>query len=230
MRGGLPRGECLPRESGVSARGMYTSPLWTEFLSHGCENITFLQLRLRTVTRKHSSRMRTAHLLTVSLSIPYISLGGICPTILGCRPPPGCRRPWMQNPLGCRCPMDADPLVMWPVMVRWETTPLVARQTPVKTLPFPKLRLRQKRKLESLSYPYLTNGFSFDVFLFERTWDQPVDHVLGLMVTHLGSASRPCTPPPRYCSVVWPSFPECWNTLPPCTSVKSKNKDRWLNF
>ena len=49
-RGVLPRRvsargwECLPR--GVSARG-YT-PLWTEFLTHTCENITFPQM-LRTV-------------------------------------------------------------------------------------------------------------------------------------------------------------------------------------
>ena len=34
---------------GVSAHGVYTSPLRTEFLTHICENITFLQLRLRTV-------------------------------------------------------------------------------------------------------------------------------------------------------------------------------------
>ena len=26
-------------------------PLWTEFLTHACENITFLQLRLRTVIK-----------------------------------------------------------------------------------------------------------------------------------------------------------------------------------
>ena len=43
---------CL-RGGGVSARGVSGSPLpcglWTEFLTHACENITFLQLRLRTV-------------------------------------------------------------------------------------------------------------------------------------------------------------------------------------
>ena len=33
---------------GVSAQGGVHAP-WTEFLTHACENITFLQLRLRTV-------------------------------------------------------------------------------------------------------------------------------------------------------------------------------------
>ena len=37
--GGLPRG-CLP-----------DTPLWTEFLTNACENITFPQLRLRTVIK-----------------------------------------------------------------------------------------------------------------------------------------------------------------------------------
>ena len=44
-RGCLPRGlsawGCLPRG--------YTSPLWTKFVTHVCEKITFPQLRLRTV-------------------------------------------------------------------------------------------------------------------------------------------------------------------------------------
>ena len=52
--------ECLPR--GVSAqggvcwgctppgpRGRHPLPMWTEFLTHACENITFPQLLLRTV-------------------------------------------------------------------------------------------------------------------------------------------------------------------------------------
>ena len=42
-QGGVPA-------QGVSAGGcVYTSSLWTEFLIHTCENINFLQLRLRTV-------------------------------------------------------------------------------------------------------------------------------------------------------------------------------------
>ena len=42
-----PGGVCLAR--GVCPGGEYTTPLWTEFLTQACENITFLQLRLRTV-------------------------------------------------------------------------------------------------------------------------------------------------------------------------------------
>ena len=56
--------------------------------------------------------------------------------------------PWMQTPT-----LDADPspprmltslppLVMWPVMHAGKPTSTVDRQTPVKTLPCPKLRLR----------------------------------------------------------------------------------------
>ena len=50
-RGYLPGGcvcleVCLP---GSVCLGVYTSPLWTEFLTHTCENITFQQLLLRTV-------------------------------------------------------------------------------------------------------------------------------------------------------------------------------------
>ena len=54
--GGVYLGRCLPR--GCLPRGVYrgslprgcTPPVWTEFLTHAYENITFLQLRLRTVT------------------------------------------------------------------------------------------------------------------------------------------------------------------------------------
>ena len=39
-------GGCLPRGwRGPSAWGVYTSPMWTEFLTHAYENITFPQLR-----------------------------------------------------------------------------------------------------------------------------------------------------------------------------------------
>ena len=49
-RGCLPRGclpwGCLP----ILSRGcLVDTPLWTEFLTHACGNITFPQLRLRTV-------------------------------------------------------------------------------------------------------------------------------------------------------------------------------------
>ena len=51
LRGCLPGG-CLSRGvcRGGVCLGVYTSPLWTEFLTHACENIAFPQLRLRTVT------------------------------------------------------------------------------------------------------------------------------------------------------------------------------------
>ena len=47
--GGVCPGGMSVWDGGVSAHGVYTSPLRTEFLTHICENITFLQLRLRTV-------------------------------------------------------------------------------------------------------------------------------------------------------------------------------------
>ena len=47
---------------------------------------------IRDTRRMHSSRMRTAGLLTVSHSIPCIS-GGICPTPSDVDRPPGCRLP-----------------------------------------------------------------------------------------------------------------------------------------
>ena len=76
--------------------------------------------------------MRTARSLTVSHSIQW----GFFSTPLDADPldvdtlhaePPGCRPP------GCRPPLDADPP---------DVDPLVKRQTGVKTLPWPKLRLR----------------------------------------------------------------------------------------
>ena len=67
--------------------------------------IAFLK---RTLTRMHSSGMYTSGSLTVSRGI---WVWGVCPTPLGFRPPPlpRCR------PHGCS-PVDADPLVMWPVV------------------------------------------------------------------------------------------------------------------
>ena len=61
-RGCLPRGfvclrRCLPRWGvclGGLSGGVHISPLWTEFLTHTCENITFPQLRFRTVIRKNT--------------------------------------------------------------------------------------------------------------------------------------------------------------------------------
>ena len=43
-------GFCLWGEKGVVCQGGCTPPSpWTEFLAHACENITFVQLLLRTV-------------------------------------------------------------------------------------------------------------------------------------------------------------------------------------
>ena len=42
-------GGCLPRREGCLPGGCTPPPLWTEFLTHACENITFPQLLLRTV-------------------------------------------------------------------------------------------------------------------------------------------------------------------------------------
>ena len=53
--GCLPRGRCLPERVCVSQHAMGQTPhrpLWTEFLTHACENITFPQLLLRTVMIK----------------------------------------------------------------------------------------------------------------------------------------------------------------------------------
>ena len=46
VQGGVCLGGCLSKK-GVCLGGVH--PLWTEFLAHACENITFLQLLLRTV-------------------------------------------------------------------------------------------------------------------------------------------------------------------------------------
>ena len=57
---------CLPR--GVSTWGVYTSPLWIEFLTHACENITFPQLRLRTVIKLFDvSRTQCITIYTVTI-------------------------------------------------------------------------------------------------------------------------------------------------------------------
>ena len=117
------------------------------------------------ITRMHSSRMRTAHSLTIFYSIPCI-LGESLPNPLdadplppGYRPPwmqtpsPGCRPSWMQTPLSNAC-WEANPpsqcmLGSQPHLPSacWETnspTPCGQKEwhTPVKILPCPKLRLR----------------------------------------------------------------------------------------
>ena len=76
-------------------------------------------------TRMHSSRMRTAHLLTVSRSIPCVSGGGGegLPNSPGCRPP-WRQSPWMQTPLEAYpLPLDADPPGHVTCDVCWEANP-----------------------------------------------------------------------------------------------------------
>ena len=58
-------GICLP--GGSACQGGLPSlsgggcPLWTEFLTHACENITFQQLRLRTVTSRGQIDIHFVH-------------------------------------------------------------------------------------------------------------------------------------------------------------------------
>ena len=60
--------------------------------------------------RMHSSRMRTARLLTVSRSIPYVSGEGVCPTLLDAHPHWMQTQPWMQTPYPwMQIDLDADP-------------------------------------------------------------------------------------------------------------------------
>ena len=75
LPGGLSAWVCLPggsTQGGVSLacllRGVYTSLLWTKFLTHACENITFPQLRLRLVKIQCSNAdaMKCAHSLHVT--------------------------------------------------------------------------------------------------------------------------------------------------------------------
>ena len=60
VHAGIPaQGVSIPVHAGIPARGMsapvhagiHPPPAWTEFLRHTCENFTFPQLLLRTVTR-----------------------------------------------------------------------------------------------------------------------------------------------------------------------------------
>ena len=60
-------GVCLG--GGGFAQGMYTSTPPVNRITDRSEDITFPQLHLRTVTRTHSSRMRTSRLPTVYVSV-----------------------------------------------------------------------------------------------------------------------------------------------------------------
>ena len=90
----------------------------------------------------HSNRMRTALLLTVSHSIPCILGGGGLP-----------KCPWMQTP---RCrpslkqtppevyTLEADPLVMWPVIHAWKPPPVYRMTHRCKNITLPQIRKLQE--------------------------------------------------------------------------------------
>ena len=86
------------------------------------------------VTRKHSSRMCTAHLLTVSCSIRWGR--GVCPTVT----PPECKLP-----LRCRPPPPVDR----------------RNGMLVKIFPRPKLRLRTEKKFGYNEHPLITSSFFY---------------------------------------------------------------------
>ena len=105
--------------------------------------------RNKPLKRIHSSRMRTAGLMTVSRNIPCVS-----EETLPTPPPPDGDHPDADHleadippdadppgdrPPGCRSPLDADPHAWWeanplPLCTEWHTG--------VKTLSCPKIRLR----------------------------------------------------------------------------------------
>ena len=69
----------------------------TEFLTHACENITLPQTSFAAVTRKHSSRMRTAHFSGFGRE------GGLP------NPPVG-RLPWRPTPIWRQTPRERPPV------------------------------------------------------------------------------------------------------------------------
>ena len=73
-RGGvcLPRGVCLPNGD-VCLPGDVHLPLWREFLTHACENITFPQIRLRMVTRQQWTLSWMNYLQNVIVSSSVMS-------------------------------------------------------------------------------------------------------------------------------------------------------------
>ena len=93
--------------------------------------------------------MVTARLLTVSRSVPWFSGEGVCPTS-PCRQTEGLPNPspdtdphWMQPPSPEVDSLEADHPGHGTCDVCWKDNPQpVDRQTPVKILPCPKLRLR----------------------------------------------------------------------------------------
>ena len=127
----------------------------------------------------HSSRMLTAHLFTISRRIPCISGGSLTnppcsQTLEVCSLSPS---PHMQILLDADLldadlldadPIDSDPLVAEPYGhvtcdVCWEANPTADRKTPVKTLPCPKLRLREVNIVRYLWF--LRDAINFTIYM-----------------------------------------------------------------
>ena len=112
-----------------------------------------------------------------------IPVGCVPPTFLvpvgeGVCPPPRCRPPSPPDadhpPPGCKPP----PLVVWTVMHAGSQLPCppVDRQTPVKTLPCPKLRLRAT-KIWYVSFIYLKidgRSWNFLIRMYGHKLEQPM--------------------------------------------------------
>ena len=133
---------------------------WREFLTHACKNITFPQLRLRTVTRKKTTTRRQAGsqrepilLSDVAHLTPATKLGqgyiftGVCDSVNGGvssreTPPPGrsplCREtpPGRETPLARRTPLAGrtPPLAGRPPLAR-RTPPQARRPPPARRPP-----------------------------------------------------------------------------------------------
>ena len=76
---------CLPGMGGMSAwgvsawqGGVHLPPLWTEFLTQTCENITFPQLRLRTVEMPVNLNFVTTNLSVLQFKVYFSVLGYLC--------------------------------------------------------------------------------------------------------------------------------------------------------
>ena len=88
-RVGCLAGECLPNgvsawHGGMSAwgvsawQGCTSPPLWTEFLTQTCENITFPQLRLRTVKMPVNLNFVSTNLSVLQFKVYFSVLSYLC--------------------------------------------------------------------------------------------------------------------------------------------------------
>ena len=113
--------------------------------------------------RMHSSRMRTARLLTVSRSIPYVSGEGVCPTLLDAHPHWMQTHPWMQTPYPwMQIDLDADPPPLdadppWRQTPLWMQTPQMQTHIPLDAdhldAYIPKMQIPKYRPLHLDAHP-----------------------------------------------------------------------------